>query len=336
MSLQIDYKRLQGLEDVKYTMLKNQKRQSFLIYNVFILFYNISRMKKVLWALVAIIAVLLVVAAFMPKEYKITTEVTVNRSPDVVWNYVKLIKNQPEYSVWSQMDPNAVITYSGVDGTVWFTQTWDGNKKVGKGEQTITAIDESAKSIDVDVYFIEPMEGMSYSRTTVEVFSTGGSLVVNHFGWVDKRPMNLLSLCYRPILQKMMQENLDNLKMKLESMTGDDIVAPGNVTWDVVLWAVTGGVVSWVGTEPFWSFILSGSELAWTAPDPISGDIVTTMYTGIDQVSTSGSSTIYANLSGNISLLVTPGSCSDGMSDLVYPGSVVVTLLTDTFNGCVK
>ena len=47
----------------------------------------------------------------------------VNKPKQQVFDYVKLIKNQEQYSVWVMKDPNIKIVYTGTDGTVGARRT---------------------------------------------------------------------------------------------------------------------------------------------------------------------------------------------------------------------
>ena len=69
---------------------------------------------------------------------------------------------------------------------------------------------------------------------------------------------------------------------------------------------------------------------------PGDNGVETMLYSGINQITTSGATTIYANNSNTITLTVNPGSCSDGMSDIVYSGQVIVLLSGSIFTGCVR
>ncbi|MFA7285201.1 MAG: hypothetical protein WC004_05270 [Candidatus Absconditabacterales bacterium] len=89
-----------------------------------------------------------------------------------------------------------------------------------------------------------------------------------------------------------------------------------------------------VGTEPFWAFAFTGDTMVRSAPD--NTGVSHTTYTGITQVVVSGTTTIYSDLANLTILKVAPGTCSDGMSDIVYPGTVEATVGGQTYNGCVK
>ena len=55
-------------------------------------------LKYILGIVFAIILLLLIVAAFAPKNYEVEREVTINKPLREVFNYVKYLKNQDNYS----------------------------------------------------------------------------------------------------------------------------------------------------------------------------------------------------------------------------------------------
>jgi hypothetical protein len=62
-------------------------------------------MKKLLIAFLILIGLLLVIAAFMPINYTISAESIINKPKSLVFDYVKIIKNQENYSVRVMADP---------------------------------------------------------------------------------------------------------------------------------------------------------------------------------------------------------------------------------------
>src|SRR5690348_10023775 len=95
--------------------------------------------KKILLGIVAIIVLLLIIAIFLKKEYTVERSITINKPKQQIFDYVKLLKNQDNFSAWAKLDPNMKKEYHGTDGTVGFVSAWDSDKKdVGKGEQEIT------------------------------------------------------------------------------------------------------------------------------------------------------------------------------------------------------
>ena len=75
-------------------------------------------------------------------------------SEDEVFDYVKYLKNQDNFSKWASMDPDMQKTYRGTDVTVGFVSAWaSDNPDVGVGEQEIKAI-TAGQRIDFELRFI--------------------------------------------------------------------------------------------------------------------------------------------------------------------------------------
>lgn len=171
---------------------------------------------KVLYIILGIIVVLLIVAAVLPKTCTIQVETTINKPKQAVWDYVRLIKNQENYSVRVMADPNVKMTYSWVDGAVGFVSAWDSqDKNVGKGEQEIKNIVEG-ESYDVEIRFEKPMKATNYAKTMLESLSDTQTKVTNTFSATSAFPMNIVTFLMIPTLKKDMQKNMDNLKAVVE------------------------------------------------------------------------------------------------------------------------
>lgn len=87
-----------------------------------------------------------------------------------------------------------------------------------------------------------------------------------------------------------------------------------------------------VGTEPFWSASVEGARLSYSTPDVPDGAAVAV--TRKD----AGAGVRYAGtIDGKpIELEVRRETCSDGMSDTVYPFAVVRRIGPDTQRGCAR
>ncbi|MGK6351919.1 SRPBCC family protein [Parapedobacter sp. DT-150] len=181
-------------------------------------------LKIILIILVIIIAVPLLIALFVKKDYAVEREVTINRSKQEVFDYVKYLKNQDNYSKWATMDPDMDKSYRGTDGTVGFVSAWDGDK-AGEGEQEITNIIEGER-IDYELRFLEPMESTSKAYMITEPVSDSQTRVKWGFSGHMDYPMNFLLLVMN--MEKMLGDDFEtglvNLKVALESKTP---VTPG-------------------------------------------------------------------------------------------------------------
>src|SRR2546428_8446319 len=120
-------------------------------------------LKIVLILLVTLVAIPLVVALFVKKDYSIKREIVINKPKKEVFDYIRFLRNQDNFSKWAQMDPNMKKTYRGTDGTVGFVSAWESeNKNVGVGEQEIKAIKEGER-IDLELRFKKPIENTDYA-----------------------------------------------------------------------------------------------------------------------------------------------------------------------------
>ena len=87
-----------------------------------------------------------------------------------------------------------------------------------------------------------------------------------------------------------------------------------------------------LGTEPFWAAKVDGRQLIYSTPEDQPGRTVAIARSTHDAV---------VELTGvlegvRLALTVSPGPCSDGMSDTVYPFSVRRRLGDDEQRGCAK
>jgi len=89
-------------------------------------------------------------------------------------------------------------------------------------------------------------------------------------------------------------------------------------------------VVHFTGTEPFWGGQVSGEALTYTTPENQTGEMIAVdRFAGRNGISFSG------ELGGMpFVLAVTPGECSDGMSDRRYPFTVTLQVKGEQRKGC--
>lgn len=177
-------------------------------------------------AVVALIALVLVVAAFAPKDFRVERSVTVNKPKSVVFDYVKYLKNQNDYSYWAQQDPNMKKEFRGEDATVGFVSAWEGNSEVGKGEQEIKGITEGEK-VDYEIRFKEPFESTANSTMSTAAENDNATKVTWSFYGKSPYPFNVMHLFMDmdKILGSQLQTGLDNMKKNVESMPSPTMVA---------------------------------------------------------------------------------------------------------------
>ncbi|CAM4246440.1 Polyketide cyclase / dehydrase and lipid transport [Pedobacter westerhofensis] len=170
---------------------------------------------KILIVLLVIIAIPLILALFIKKEYHVERQITINRPRKAVFDYIRFLNNQEHYSKWVMMDPNMKKTLTGTDGTVGFTYAWDGNKAAGKGEQEIININEG-EGIDVQVRFIRPFEGIAYTPITTYFISPSQTPLKWEMKGTSPYPLNFTNLFVDNMLGKDLESSLSTLKGILE------------------------------------------------------------------------------------------------------------------------
>lgn len=180
--------------------------------------YKMKVLKKILLVLVILIALPLIVALFVKKEYAVVREITINRPKQQVFDYIKYLKNQNSYSKWASMDPAMKKTYRGTDGTVGFVSAWESNKDdVGKGEQEIKKITEGER-IDFELRFIEPFEATEQAYMTTQELNPDQTKVQWGFDGKMQYPMNLMLLFmdFETMIGNDLSTGLKQLKTELE------------------------------------------------------------------------------------------------------------------------
>lgn len=117
-------------------------------------------LKKVLLALAAIIALVLIVAAFQPAEYRVTRSATIAAPAAKIFPEVNDFHRWANWSPWEKLDPAMKRTFDGPAAGVGASYAWEGNNDVGSGKMTITE-SKPAEAIRIKLEFIKPMPGLS-------------------------------------------------------------------------------------------------------------------------------------------------------------------------------
>ena len=173
---------------------------------------------SILSGLFGLVILFLIIAAFVKKSYSVSCEITINQPKQLVFEYLKLLKNQDNFSKWALMDPNMKKEFRGVDGRIGFISTWDSEQKnVGKGEQEIIKITEG-EQIDFEIRFIKPFAGVAAAFLATRSLSEKETHVRWGFNSKMNYPMNIMLLFMN--MDKMIGNDLStglaNLKSILE------------------------------------------------------------------------------------------------------------------------
>ncbi|MFW5705815.1 MAG: SRPBCC family protein [Bacteroidota bacterium] len=169
-------------------------------------------------ALIGIFALLLIVALFAPRNYRVERQITISKPVEEVFAHVKYLRNQDKFSTWLKMDPNVDVEYRGTDATVGFVSAWKSeNKNIGSGEQEITGIVEGER-IDYELRFLEPFESTNEAYMITRPAGADQTIVTwGFYGGMDY-PTNitLLFMNMDEMLGDDLDQGLQNLKQILE------------------------------------------------------------------------------------------------------------------------
>lgn len=173
-------------------------------------------LKRILLGIGAFIALILIIALFVKKDFAAERTVVINKPNQEVFDYVKLFKNQSNWSTYVQADPDIKLSYQGTDGTVGSVMSWE-SKMMGNGEQEIKKIEEGQR-LDIELRFKGMMASTSPSYLTTKVLSDSTTQVVWGMSGKMAYPMNLMRLFMSmdEMIGNEYQKSLDNLKVALE------------------------------------------------------------------------------------------------------------------------
>lgn len=173
-------------------------------------------LKKILIGLGVLLALPLIIALFMGKDYQLEREITIHKPKQVVFDYIKYLKNQNNYSTWNLMDPKMKQTYTGTDGAVGFVSAWESDK-MGIGEQEIKKIDEGNR-IDGELRFKGTFASVAPVYMTTVAVNDSVTQVKWGMSGSMAYPMNFMQVFMS--MDKMIgteyEKSLQNLKTILE------------------------------------------------------------------------------------------------------------------------
>ena len=106
----------------------------------------------------------------MAGTYVVERTETINASPERVFEKIADFRKWSEWSPWEELDPNMQKTYEGTDGAVGAKYSWQGNRKAGRGEMTMSSLVPSSGAT-IDLRFLKPFK--SHSTTAFALAPEG-------------------------------------------------------------------------------------------------------------------------------------------------------------------
>jgi hypothetical protein len=170
------------------------------------------------YIILSVAILLLILGLLAPKRFEVNRSIIVNKPLAEVFNYLKYVKNQDDWSPWKKKDPNMKQTSEGTDGEVGFISKWEGNKVVGSGEQEIKRIVEN-ESVETELRFFKPWKSQSDAYLRVVGLESQQTNVTWGFSGKNKFPFSIFMLFMNmdKAVGKDFEEGLSNLKQQLEN-----------------------------------------------------------------------------------------------------------------------
>ncbi|MBN1651462.1 MAG: SRPBCC family protein [Bacteroidales bacterium] len=170
--------------------------------------------------LLVIVALVLLIALFVPKDVVYEKSILINAPIETVWENTNSLADMDKWNPWDEKDPTMSKGFMGTDGTIGAMQSWDSEvKEVGKGTQTITNI-EAPTLFETDLVFLTPYE--SEAKAYVKLVQEGAQTNVTWgFKSVMPYPMNITSLFVN--MESMMGEDWNKGLTKLKTICETEI-----------------------------------------------------------------------------------------------------------------
>jgi len=128
-------------------------------------------LRKILIALVVVVAGLAVVIALQPSAFSISRSATIAAAPADVFPQVNDFHNWEAWSPWAKLDPKSKVAFEGAASGKGAVFKWSGNDDVGEGSMTILD-SQTPKQIRIKLAFVRPFES---TANTVFDFAPAGS-----------------------------------------------------------------------------------------------------------------------------------------------------------------
>jgi uncharacterized protein YndB with AHSA1/START domain len=172
-------------------------------------------LKRVVLALVALVALLVLVAYMFPRHVELDRSVVIAAPAEAIYPLIVEPRRFQEWSPWYEKDPNAKYTYEGPERGVGASMRWSGNRDVGEGSQTVIAAEENRR---VETALDFGPQGTATASFTLTPQDRGTRVV---WGFVTDLGFNPMSrwfgLFFESLLGPDYEQGLANLKRVVEA-----------------------------------------------------------------------------------------------------------------------
>ena len=170
------------------------------------------------YLLIAFITFIAFLHAWAKKKYDISRTMVINAPRDVVFSFIRRLKNHPFWVPWFFKYPKTVLKQKGEDGKVGSAIYWKGdNKEIGEGIQKIIKV-KHPRVFETRVLFVKPVKVSMLTYFAIKELEPGKSKVVWGIRGSLPFPLSVISLFYSPnkLMGDDIEKGLINLKTQME------------------------------------------------------------------------------------------------------------------------
>lgn len=170
--------------------------------------------KKILAALVIIVAALAGYIAMQPDVLNVERQAVIAAPPAAVFAQLNDLHKWDAWSPWAKLDPNAKFSFEGPAAGKGAVFAWSGNEKIGEGRMTIVE-SRPDELVDIQLAFTKPFEDTSSS--TFALKPEGSQTQVT---WHMRGEQNFLQKAFCVLMngEKMLGGEMEKGLVKLKSV----------------------------------------------------------------------------------------------------------------------
>lgn len=151
------------------------------------------------------------------KDCTFTREIVINRPPKDVFTYLRSLRNFHTWNPFAKGDPQLRVEFKGSDGSVGSQLSWDGNNKVGAGEQEIIRIIDGDR-VEFELRFLRPFANTTTGSFAIAPAGDGKTKVIWSMAGKAAFPMTIFGLFFSAdkMIGGQFENGLRDLKAMLE------------------------------------------------------------------------------------------------------------------------
>jgi Polyketide cyclase / dehydrase and lipid transport len=132
-------------------------------------------LKKILVAVVCVIAVLTLIISLQPSAYRVQRSASIAAPPSEIFTLINDFHNWDSWSPWAHLDPAMKKTINGPRSGIGANYMWSGNDEVGEGRMSITE-SQPYERIRIRLEFIKPFAAVNATEFNLRPEGSGSAV----------------------------------------------------------------------------------------------------------------------------------------------------------------